>query len=439
MAQSSFPRDAYSERSDLSVLGIATGAALVFLLVAFPVVRILVRLYVPSVGWHMSMRLLTGTLELIVVTLALCDRTLTWPKLMSGRPHWIRVLAVLWLTWATIAVALSPAPLVSAIRQLEWIVHGIFGIAVCAYLVTYDDWRPRLLRYLVIGFLFYAVVITLLLLSVPDPDSYPWTAGVLGFSNVRHFGYFIAIALVAAYTPFVTRNADQKQLAAPFVILTLIYAYLAWAGGRGPYLGIVCAFAILVLCDCLPNWRRLAIMSAVALVLGAVISIPFTPADPSFGAFRFLIRSTEIHGADAFTSGRIEIWMKSIEMIREHPFFGIGPDQFRVTLGDSPIIYFQPHNGFLQTALEWGIPGGLLFWSVLMGLMVMGCRRLRRHRDPAAIVGFGLALTLLFVSTVDGTLCYAMPLSALGLAFALVFSGKGHNIPALGHPANQKT
>ena len=92
----------------------------------------------------------------------------------------------------------------------------------------------------------------------------------------------------------------------------------------------------------------------------------------------------------------------------------------------------RPHNGFLQTALEWGVPGALLFWCVLGWLLTAGSHRFRKDNDPALTTGFALALSILFTSLVDGTLRYAMPLSALSLAFALVFSGCGsrHAVPA---------
>jgi O-antigen ligase len=437
MAQSYISSGIGTRGPTMSPLSRAAGAVLIFLLVAFPVVRILLQLCVPNGGSHTAMSLITGALEVIVVTLALSDRALIWPKFMSW-PRWVHVLTVLWFAWAAIAVALSAGPLISAIRQLEWVIHGVFGIAVCAYLMTYEEWRPALLRCVVVGFLFYAVAITFLLFLVPDPESYPWVGGVIGFVNVRHFGYFVMIALVAAHANLVRQVAIKGNPAVPLIILTVIYAYLAWAGGRAPYLGLACTFLVLVFAH-LPNWRRVGAFSATALVLGGMISIPFTPPNGSFGVFRFLTKTQVLENPDAFSSGRIEMWTKSLEMVEQHPIFGIGPNQFRMTLGDSPIVYLHPHDGFLQTALEWGVPGAILFWCVLGWLLTAGWRRFRENSDPELTIGFALALSILFTSTVDGTLRYAMPLSALSLAFALVFSSGGsHHVIAAGDASDRE-
>ena len=400
----------------------ATGVALVFLLVAFPIARIILQLYVPGGGTHLAMRLFTGVLELIIVVLTLADRTIAWPDFKSW-PRWATWLPGLWIAWSVPAIALSAIPTLAVVRQVEWLIHGAFGIALWAYLTAHEDWRTRLIQCIVNGFLLYAVVLTYILFQVPDPETYPWTAGILGFANVRHFGHFTTIALIAAYAPFLRVERGKNGLAVPFCILTVIYAYLVWSGGRGPFLGILCTFLVLLSLGQLPNWRRLMLVSSLAFVLGTTISIPFTPPDTSFGAFRFLVRSTTIEDANAFSSGRAELWERSAGIIQQHPLFGIGPDQFRETLGGSPTIFFHPHNGLLQAVLEWGLPGGILFWGMLVAMIVAGYRRLKTQYDPETLIGLGLTLTLLFVSMVSGTLYFAMPLCALSIAFALMFSG----------------
>lgn len=415
--------DAQARFLSSSVLGRANAAALVFLLVGFPIARIVLQLYLPGGGTHLATRLFTGSLEVIVITLALGDRNVMWPR-WRAFPRWASWLSILWLAWSVPSIALADAPAVAAIRQLEWVFHGLLGVAVWAYLTAYPDWRAKLLRCIVLGFLLYGVVITYVLLQVSDPGSYPWTAGILGFGNVRHFGHFATIALVAAYAPLVAGGRERRDMMVSFCVLTVIYAFLVWSGGRGPFLGLACAFLILLIARRIPDPRCLMLASGVAFVLGALISIPFTPPDSSFGALRFLTRSTIVKDANSFSSGRAVLWEKSVRIIEQHPLFGLGPDQYRETLGASPTIFFHPHNGLLQAILEWGMPGGVVFWGIVFGLMIAGWRRLATHRDPETLIGFGLVLTLLIVSMVSGTLYFAMPLSALSLGCALMFSGR---------------
>ena len=115
------------------------------------------------------------------------------------------------------------------------------------------------------------------------------------------------------------------------------------------------------------------------MTIGTFISIPLTPPSPSFGVMRFLVSASRIDNPDAFASGRMEVWGKAIRDILQHPIFGLGPDQFRATLHDSSTVFLHPHNGFLQAAIEWGIPGGVLFCIVLIGA---GCAGLATGRRP---------------------------------------------------------
>ena len=195
-----------------TVLTRATGCALGFLLIAFPTVRIGIVLFVPGGGTALAMRLFTGILELVVVYLVATDKNTKWPSPKSI-PRWLRWSVALWLTWSVPSILLSSLPGLAIIRQLEWLIHGLFGIAVWSFLTAYSDWRPRIVQFIVFGFLLYAVVITLLLTHVPDPDSYPWTAGILGFANVRHFGHFASIALVAAYAPLFAAPIETRPTA----------------------------------------------------------------------------------------------------------------------------------------------------------------------------------------------------------------------------------
>jgi len=75
---------------------------------------------------------------------------------------------------------------------------------------------------------------------------------------------------------------------------------------------------------------------------------------------------------DPNTRNRIELFGTAARLIRDHPWFGVGPQGVAVAAqsyrGDSsyPVwMYQHMHNNFLQIAAERGIPG-LLLWCWLM-------------------------------------------------------------------------
>jgi O-antigen ligase len=72
-------------------------------------------------------------------------------------------------------------------------------------------------------------------------------------------------------------------------------------------------------------------------------------------------------------NSRILGWSAAFDLIREHPFLGVGPDGIREELKTAyedhglDYGYRNPHNQYLQTWLELGLPGFILLLA--MGLV----------------------------------------------------------------------
>jgi prepilin-type N-terminal cleavage/methylation domain-containing protein len=84
---------------------------------------------------------------------------------------------------------------------------------------------------------------------------------------------------------------------------------------------------------------------------------------------------------DARNAGRLAIWRISLEVIRDHPFVGIGPDvmlklfpEYRTAEFDRSegpnAVADKPHSSVLEWGVESGIPGAVLF--LLLAAAVLG-------------------------------------------------------------------
>jgi putative inorganic carbon (hco3(-)) transporter len=122
---------------------------------------------------------------------------------------------------------------------------------------------------------------------------------------------------------------------------------------------------------------------------------------------------------DPNTRNRIELFETSMRLIKDHPWFGVGPKnvgqealRYRGTDEFPSWMYQHMHNNFLQIAAERGIPG-LLFWIWLMGALAWNA--LRAHlsaRKGPALPDVPDAKEALMVST-----------AALGAWMALLVAG----------------
>jgi O-antigen ligase len=62
------------------------------------------------------------------------------------------------------------------------------------------------------------------------------------------------------------------------------------------------------------------------------------------------------------TSDRIELWSQSLNLIQNHPMFGVGPMHFAWYNNTSASAH--PHNSVLQLMAEWGLPAALLILCI---------------------------------------------------------------------------
>ena len=105
-----------------------------------------------------------------------------------------------------------------------------------------------------------------------------------------------------------------------------------------------------------------------------------------------------------FSISRWELWRVALGMIRDHPFLGVGPDNFRVTYGsvigvaDADRSY-HTHNLYLEVFVSVGIAGGLVFLWLLFRLLYPLARLRRRtaNFDLAFWVGASAAAAAILV------------------------------------------
>jgi len=109
---------------------------------------------------------------------------------------------------------------------------------------------------------------------------------------------------------------------------------------------------------------------------------------------------------DASAQERLQLWSRTIRMIRDHPLTGVGLGNWRIVIpiygaeglrSDTGTIHFQrPHNDLLWVASETGILGGVLYLAVFASVVVLAVCAMARA--PARHDRVVLALMVLGVS-----------------------------------------
>lgn len=230
-------------------------------------------------------------------------------------------------------------------------------------------------------------------------------------------GCIFSVAIPFALLLFQTSGPRGKV--ATGLILVGIAGATALGGSRGGLLGILAVgLSTLVLASDLSWTKRLAFVAVFAGGLAA-----FAP--PGYWAQMQTMKNLENDYNLTDEYGRLKIAKRGLGYFYSHPVFGIGAGNFQMAEGTiSPlakdqvaeqVMWIAPHNSFLQTAAEMGLPGFLLWTSLIVG-GVIGMRRMRRRMPrewrtgtpdqrflylattyiPTALIGF--AVTASFVS-----------------------------------------
>ncbi len=160
---------------------------------------------------------------------------------------------------------------------------------------------------------------------------------------------------------------------------------------RNSWIGSLTGIGIILL---LKRRRALPVMAAALLALYLV--------SPSYMKQR-LRSGWDFSNPE--TRSRIELLQTSLRLIKDHPWFGVGPKNvwhealsYRGTHEFEDWLYQHMHNDFLQIAAERGIPG-LLLWLWLLAQFARDAFRVYRttvragptHKDREATMMVSLA------------------------------------------------
>ncbi len=157
---------------------------------------------------------------------------------------------------------------------------------------------------------------------------------------------------------------------------------------RGALVGL--ALAVLVM---LIAWNRWFLLAIPAGILGGLAALAF------LGTERLgdLMLSGAATSALTSLEGRIEVWTRTLTMIRDFPITGVGMgmfDQSMDLLYPLPTVapeieIFHPHNLFLFQAVSSGVPGLVGFLALVLLLLVMAVQAIglsqRQEGWPLAV------------------------------------------------------
>ncbi|MFZ5927417.1 MAG: O-antigen ligase family protein [Acidobacteriota bacterium] len=221
-------------------------------------------------------------------------------------------------------------------------------------------------------------------------------ARITGFnSHWMTFSGQIMIALMAGAALALWALPRGRQRAAAWACAAVMALALVLAMTRGVWIGAFAGGIYL-----LWQWRRWA---AAALPAAAVVAVLAGPAEVRQRALSVV----KPHGVTDSNLHRIYTWRTGIEMIRKHPWFGVGPERvgahFREHIPADlppeppPGYYAHLHNIYLHWAAERGVPAAVAAVLFFAWQMAAAWRRARGGAAELRWVHHGAVAVLLAV------------------------------------------
>ena len=331
-------------------------------------------------------------------------------------------LALLALTWVLGVVIAAPEPLAAFERTATRLPHLGAAIGICFLLSrasTQDAANfPR--AFALQPLLHVPVLILLFVVYLNDPRM-NWLGGPVGFWHVRVWGIVLAAGIAAA----IGWHACQREKRWPddlllFATVLVLTTLLAWSGSRSAMLGLVLAYAGMLIVVRGPFLRGL-IPVLLGVGIGVALSLAISLPNNNYGLITSLAETASAD-ADKVSGGRMTLWLGTLDHILDRPLLGHGFDQFRYIYQGEPDGTIQPHNAPLQLMFDFGIPGGCVAMILLLSLWWRGISDItspdQAWKLPAAMVLNTLAVTTLF----DGSLYHMEPVALIALSLGILLS-----------------
>ena len=236
--------------------------------------------------------------------------------------------------------------------------------------------------------------------------------------DANDIGVLLLIALPLCLLAFRTSGSIGKTASA--IVLVGIGAAIARSGSRGAFLG----FGVVMLAF-ITTMKGTSVAKRLGVVLAVFLAITIAAPKGYWRQMNTITDAEQDYNWDA-AQGRRQLAIRGLHYMLQYPAFGIGLDNFgraEGTISDLAlhddgsygVKWSAAHNSYIQAGAELGIPGFLLFCTLVAGCIIVPFRLRRRIPDvwgrgswserfmyqaslfiPLAAIGF--AVTSFFVS-----------------------------------------
>lgn len=321
-------------------------------------------------------------------------------RILDGYWHFLWVIAFAVL--ACLSVFWSAAPSVTARASVQLLSH-----VICA-LIAARTVSPRTLT---LGAMLGICVVLMFSFAFGQYSYDPLDGNysfVGAFSSKNQIGLFSSLGILFAFAALVIlrERGLWRMLALACAVLSAVA--LVKAQSATSVLAIIATLAVLV-CLKITTWFSPRARKG-ALIAGLMVALVAVFAAASLGASDLVLGA---FGKDSTLTGRTYLWSQGWAASADAPVFGVGYQAYWVQgFSEAERLWaefyidtrtgFHFHNTYIEVLVELGAVGVLLIAFLMLRIPVGLLRRLASARnDPEALIAFGIAVMFLVRSFVE--------------------------------------
>ncbi|MBO4265008.1 MAG: O-antigen ligase family protein [Clostridia bacterium] len=291
-------------------------------------------------------------------------------------------------------------------------------IVVCAVVLCYNQKEDiyRALKIVVFAAIYCAIIVYV---RTPGQILGIKRLGTAAGINANNFGCSMAIAFCV--TLFFAITADKKAL---WAILSVFFAFFALnSGSRKAFAALVIAAALLAVFANKTGFKKLLLVFAACAVAVSfyILCMRYEPLYDLIGV-RIEGLLDYILGGEDSSSGstfvRLMLIDRAKEIFSEHPFFGVGLNNFMVAIAGSFFVAYA-HNNYWEILSTLGIFGFVINYSLYIGIIKNSICGLIKKKDELCGLFLTLMIARLFIDY--GMVTFYRPFNIFLLALSAMY------------------
>ncbi|MDY6853834.1 MAG: O-antigen ligase family protein [Thermodesulfobacteriota bacterium] len=190
------------------------------------------------------------------------------------------------------------------------------------------------------------------------------------FLNPNYMGAFAVLFFPIIFIQALTEKTNWKRIYCWLGVLALVFALIE-TQSRGPLLSFCISLIVFIL---IPSRNYSLFKKVGSLVLLLILLYAFMPGFFEHSIQRFSMLEAE---ANEETRSRKTVWIYTLKVIADSPYFGIGLGEIKYIKSMIQAGFVEeysiwpldnPHNSYLQIAVYSGIPALVIF--ILLNILL---------------------------------------------------------------------